>query len=84
MIKDKIIKMDNGKEYYILTDITYNTKKYLLSVECDLANDDVKEDEYLVMELVIENDELVIKRIEDDNLALVVTNLLLNKIKNED
>ena len=84
MIKDKIIEMDNGNSYYILNDITYNNKKYLLSVECNLEKDEIKEDDYLVMELVIENDELVIKQIEDDNLALIVTNLLINKIKNED
>lgn len=82
MIKDKIIQMENGKSYYALEEITYNEKKYLIALECDLEKDEANEEDYLVMELRIENGELTIKRIEDNELAVTVTALLLQKIRN--
>ena len=84
MIKDKIIEMENGKEYYILEEVSYNGKKYLLSAECNLDKDEINEEDYLVMELEIENNNLKINTIEDDKLAVIVTNMLINKVRNED
>lgn len=83
MVKDKIMQMDNGKSYYVLEEVEYNGKKYILSLECDLDNDSVNSDDYLVMELCMDNDELSIRRIDDDNVATVVMAMLLNKIKND-
>ena len=74
--------MDNGKEYYILEEMQYNSKKYLLSIECDLDSDEIDEDNYHVMELTIENDNLKINQIKDNELALKVTNMLINKFRN--
>lgn len=82
MVKDKIIQMDNGKSYYVLDETSYNEKKYLIAIECDLEKDDANEEDYLVMELAIENNELAIKRITDDNIAKTVTKMLLEKIIN--
>ena len=84
MIKDKVIEMDNGKEYYILEEVSYNGKKYLLSAECNLEKDEINEEDYLVMEMEIANDELKINTIEDNQLANIVTNMLINKVRNEE
>lgn len=82
MVKDKIIQMDNGKSYYALDEIEYNGRKFLLSVECDVEKDElVNEDDYHIMELAFENSDLVIKRVEDDNLAKTVTVMLLDKVR---
>lgn len=81
MIKDRIIELENGTNYYILDDIAYMQKKYVLAAECDLENDSVNEDKYIVMELKINNNELFIVNIEDDNLANIVTKLLIEKVK---
>lgn len=81
MIKDRIIELENGTNYYILDDITYMEKKYVLAAECDLEKDLVKEDKYIVMELKINNNDLYIVNIEDNNLANIVTKLLIEKIK---
>ena len=82
MIKDRIIELENGINYYILEDISYMQKKYVLAAECDLENDSVKEDKYLVMEVKINNNELYIVNIEDDETSKMVTKLLLEKIRN--
>ena len=82
MVRDKIFQMDNGRSYYVLEEIEYNGKKYLLSVECDVEKDElVNEDDYHIMELAFENSDLVIKRVEDDNLAKTVTVMLLDKVR---
>ena len=80
MIKDRIIELENGSNYYILDDITYMQKKYVLAAECDLENDSVNEDKYIVMEIKINNNDLFIVNIEDDNIASIVTKLLIEKI----
>lgn len=82
MIKDKIIEMDNGKNYYILEEISYNGKKYLLAAECNLEKDEINKEDYLVLELDIENYDLKVNTIENDELAQIVTNMLINKIRN--
>ena len=83
MVKDKIFQMDNGKSYYVLEDVEYNGKKYILSLECDLDKDSVNEEDYFVMELSIVDGELAIKRVEDDNISKIVIAMLLNNVKND-
>ena len=82
MMRDKIIKMSDGQEYYILEDVEYNGKKYVLSLECNLDKDTVNENDYLVMEVAFENDDLMIKIVDDVEVAKVVVSMLLNKVKN--
>lgn len=72
MVKDKVIQMDNGKSYYVLEEIEYQGKKYILTLECDLEKDMVNEDDYFAMELAIETGELNIKKIDDNDIAKVV------------
>ena len=81
MIKDKIIELTNGVNYYILDEISYNNRKFILAAECDLENDTVNEDKYIVMELKINKNDLYIVNIEDDDLAKIVTKLLIEKVK---
>ena len=83
MVKDKVIQMDNGKNYYVLEEIEYNGKKYILTLECDLNMDTVDSDNYLIMELGMLDGELSISTIKDDNVAKVVMAMLLNKVKND-
>ena len=82
MIKDRIIELENGTNYYVLEDITYMEKKYVMAAECDLEKDSVNEDKYIIMEISIKNNELYINNIEDDELAKKVTKLLLKKARN--
>jgi len=82
MIRDKIIELDNGKSYYILEDISYNNKKYFLTVECDLSKDDIKEKDYLVMEVEVINDNLNIKNVKEQKTAIIITKMLLEKLNN--
>ena len=82
MVKDKVIQMEDDKNYYVLEEVEYLNRKFLLSLECDLDKDTINEEDYLVMELVLENNDLVIKRVLDENITKTVVVMLLQKIRN--
>ena len=83
MVKDKIIELENGINYYVIEEVDYNDKKYILAAMCDLEKEEVQEEDYIVMEIKIEDDALVTKNIHDDNIARIVTEKLIKKVRAE-
>lgn len=81
MVKDKIIELENGQSYYVLDSITYNYESYFLAIECDLKIDEANINDYLIMKVDIQDDELKVKHIEDEVVATNVTNMFLKKIR---
>lgn len=81
MIKDKVFQIEDGTSFYIIDDINYQNRKYALTLQCDLDKDEVNEDEYLVMEVTMNNGELHLKGIYDDELAAIVTKMLIDKVR---
>ncbi len=82
MLKDKVVQSENGRQYYVLEEINYDNKKYALALECDIDNDLINKDDYIVMEVTMNGDDLFLKNINDDDLAKKVISLLFNKVKN--
>ena len=83
MIKNRIIQMENGRNYYVLEEVEYNNKKYVLSVECDLDKDDIEEDDYLIMEVALSGNDIVIKNVNSEKVAKIVSSILLEKIQKD-
>ena len=81
MIKDRIIELENGCNYYILEDINYNQKKYVLASLCNLEKDYMDEDNYIVLEVNINNNDLYLNHITDTSIVSTVTKLLIEKTK---
>ena len=81
MIRDKIIELENGVNYYILEELTYNNKKYALAVECDLEKEEMNDDKYIVMEIKLDNNNLTTAYIEDDKAAAIISKMLLDKAR---
>ena len=81
MIRDKIIELENGVNYYILEELTYNNKKYALAVECDLEKEEMNDDKYIVMEIKLDNNNLTTAYIEDDKEAAIISKMLLDKAR---
>lgn len=81
MIKDKIIELNNGINYYILDEISYNNKKYILAAECDLEQDKLNEENYVVAEIKVEGTDLVTADIEDEEISQIVTKMLIEKVR---
>lgn len=82
MLKDKIVELQNGVNYYVLEEVMYENKKYLLTVKCNLKTEEIKEEDYYVMELQLDGNEFNIKTIQDDNIAAIVTKMLIEKVRN--
>lgn len=81
-MKDKIIELKNGINYYVLEELVYNNKKYIFGAECDLEKDTIKENDFIVMEVTLKDNELVLDDITDDNIAQIVTNMFMDKFRN--
>jgi hypothetical protein len=81
MVKDKVIQMENGENYYILEEVEYNNRKYAFCLQCDLNEDKLNEDDYFVVEICLDDENISIKNIENDELAKTVSTLLLQKIQ---
>lgn len=61
-----IITLENNEEYLVLDQITYNNVKYIYSVRT-IDNDNLT-DEYLIFEVIKDNDGEFIKAIDDKKL----------------
>lgn len=83
MIKDRIIQMDDGQNYYVLEEVEYKNKKYVLSLECDLDKDEINEDDYLIMEIVLVENDIVIKNIDNNVDIKIIASMLFDKMKKE-
>ena len=83
-MKGIILKLRDGKDYYVLEEIIYDNKKYVLAAFCDLNDDYINDDELVVMEVKVINDELVVDEIYDDNIAHVVVRLFREKMQNNE
>lgn len=81
-MKDKIIKLDGNKSYYVLEDTVYNNKEYVLATLCDLEKDTIDEENLNLFEVKIVDDNLVINDDIDDEVAKKVTNILIEKVRN--
>ena len=58
-MKDKVISLNSGEEYYILEELSYNSKKYALGLKCDLEHDIANEDELELFEISMNDGNLV-------------------------
>jgi hypothetical protein len=82
MIKDRIITLNNNHEFYILEEMEYNQKKYVLAAECDTKTDTIEQENLTVMEIKLIGDNIAADNIVDDNLAGFISAKLLEKLKN--
>ena len=81
-MKDMILKLKNGKDYYVLEELSHNNKKYALATECNLEKDEINEEELVVMEVKVIDDDLIVNEISDDNVAEEVVMLFRDKFQN--
>ena len=76
-MKEKIFTVNSIGDFYVLEEIDYQNKKYVLCGKCDI-DDDVDVEELELFEVNLDNDELVVNNV-DDNIADIVTTMILNK-----
>lgn len=79
-MKDKVIEIDNQDNIYVIEELDYQNKKYILGAKCDLEKDEVQKDELVLMEVSFKDGELVVKDV-DDEMAVTVTELIQQKMR---
>ena len=81
-MKNSLINLKNGNSFYILEDTVYNNKNYVLAVS--INEDDTNKMNVVVMEYYFENGQIMVSEIADDNIAKIVTELLQQKLQNNE
>ena len=81
-MKNSLINLKNGNSFYILEDTVYNNKNYALAVS--INEDDTNKMNVVVMEYYFENGQMMVIEIADDNIAKTVTELLQQKLQNNE
>lgn len=81
-MKNSLINLKNGNSFYILEDTVYNNKNYALAVS--INEDDTNKMNVVVMEYYFENGQIMVSEIVDDNIAKIVTELLQQKLQNNE
>lgn len=79
---DKIIKIENGLEYYVLEVLVENGKIYLLCSEVDTNNDDLKNN-LSVLKVIENKDGLLIEREKDDKQRFFIAEKFMKLINKE-
>ena len=79
-MKDKVIEIGNQDNIYVIEELDYQNKKYILGAKCDLEKDEVQKDELALMEVSFKDGELVVKDV-DDEMAVTVTELIQQKMR---
>ncbi len=83
MLKNKIVTLNDQKEYYVLEELDDNNKKYLFLSMYHSDDESINEDQFLVVELKLENDHLTFHNIEEQNEAERISAMFLEKMKND-
>ena len=83
MLKNKIVTLNDQKEYYVLEELDDNNKKYLFLSMYHSDDESINEDQFLVVELKLENDHLTFHNFEEQNEAERISAMFLEKMKND-
>ena len=76
---DKIIKLDNGLEYYVVDEIFRDKKIYLFLVQTSLA-DEIITDKCLVAEAKIIDGKIVIDNIYDEDEQEKINDIIVEHV----
>lgn len=80
-MKDKIIELNDGQNYYVLDEINHNGNRYICATLCDMKNETVKEDELVVCEVKVANNQLTVNDV-DETVEKEIVNIFLQNMKN--
>lgn len=68
-MKDTVIKLKNNDNYYVLEELNYQGKKYIIATKCDLENETLEEDRLVLLEVKLIDNSIGVDEVYDDELA---------------
>ena len=78
-MKEKILKLADGTECYVVEEIVENRRKFCLAYEVDTTRE-VLYNRFMILEEKIENGQVVVSGVSDEE-RMNITALILDKIK---
>lgn len=82
-MKDRIIKLDDDKTYYVLEKVTLDNKMYIMMTEYNMQDDVLDTENFIIKEVEKQDDKLALKEIESEKLGSKVAMELLKKYREE-
>ncbi|MBR3161118.1 MAG: hypothetical protein IKF19_00100 [Bacilli bacterium] len=79
-MKDRIITLNSGINFYIIEELEYQNKKYILGSKCDLKKEIINQEELDLFEISIKDNNLVLNNVEDKT-AQIITSIIIEKIQ---
>ena len=81
-MNDKVITLENGKEYFVVDTIVHNKNIYILCTEVDTKSEDVVGN-LITCKVMCELSNMTIERIEDKEERVHVTELFMKRINKD-
>lgn len=84
MYKDSIVTLDNGLEIYILEEMEFAGRRFVIGSQVDTANDNIDEENLIFKEVIVEDGADKFVTIEKPEEADSFLQLILMKLRNEE
>lgn len=81
-MKDNILKLEEDTRVYVLDELEYKNKKYIFTIQLDENNEPIEEN-VNALEVYVEDNNLIAKKIEDFEISSIVSNMFLARLKKD-
>lgn len=81
-MENRIITINNTDEYFVLKEKTIDGKKYVFCSKYNETDESISENDFVVLEVTLNGDNLQLLDIEDNTIAERVTRMFLEEMKN--
>ena len=81
---DKVIKLDNNLEYYVLDEMTYEEKNYLMGLQVDNEKEGITNNYIIVESRKDLNGNVTLVDIDNPELLEKVGNLFIERLNNRE
>ncbi len=79
---DKVIKLPDGLEYYVLDEFVKDKRIFLFAIQVDNLND-ITTDKCIVCEAKFNNSQLVVNNLETIEKQEEINNIFISRMKNK-
>lgn len=80
---DKVIKLDNNLEYYVLDEMTYEEKNYLMGLQVDNEKEGITNNYIIVESRKDLNENVTLVDIDNPELLEKVGNLFIERLNKQ-
>ena len=83
MLKDSVVRLADGSQLYIIEDLDFAGRKFILGADVNVQRDEIDAENLVFQEVIIKDGEPTIVPIENDAEAESFGKLMISKIINE-